>query len=91
MKGKKILSSLNVKKGKNILSYLKEIILGRMEKARWFLLIPFTFGIIAFALGYFLDAEIVRIIWLVLSGLMIVMGFMCFLMMSIMYKVISNK
>jgi len=44
--------------------------------------IPITFGIIAFLLSYFLDAEIVRILWLVFSGLIALFGTFILLMMN---------
>ncbi len=68
---------------------MKEMMKHCMEKCKWCPLIPFIWGIIAFALGYYLDAEIIRIIWLVLSGLMILMGLMCFIMMQVMSKSIK--
>ncbi len=34
-------------------------------------------GIVFFLLGYFLSPEIVRILWLVLSGIGVLMGLLC--------------
>lgn len=62
-----------------------------MNRCRWCPLIPITFGIISFLLGYFLDAEIVRILWLIFSGLAILMGLFCFIMMSVMSKNLKWK
>ncbi len=49
-------------------------------------IMPILFGGVFFLLGYFLEAEIVRILWLVFSGLMILMGVFAFIMMSAMSK-----
>jgi hypothetical protein len=37
-------------------------------------------------LGYFLDAAAVRVLWLILSGVVIVMGLFCFSMMRSMFR-----
>lgn len=66
----------------NMVGMMKEC----MKKCRWCPFIPITFGIISFLLGYFLDAEIVRILWLILSGMAILMGAFCFIIMSAMSK-----
>ena len=47
---------------------------GCMRMCRWFPLIPVTFGIILFVLGYYLDASIVRVLWMLFAGFMFVMG-----------------
>lgn len=63
---------------------------GEMKKCmmhcKWCPLIPVVLGVVLFLLGYFLDAEIVRIVWLVLSGLVVLMGIGCFIMTSLMMK-----
>ncbi len=48
--------------------------------------IPITLCIIAFLLGYFLDAEIVRILWLVFSGLIALFGIFILLMMNTLMR-----
>ncbi|OEU62091.1 MAG: hypothetical protein BA870_05700 [Desulfuromonadales bacterium C00003094] len=60
---------------------MKEMMKSCLQKCRWCPLLPIILGTIAFLLGYFLDAEIIRIIWLILSGTMVVMGLLCLLMM----------
>ena len=55
-----------------------------MKKCRWCPLIPVIFGIILFLVGYFLRADIVRIVWLTLSGLVILLGLLCLIMMGLM-------
>lgn len=63
---------------------MKEIMKGCLQRCRWCPLLPILLGTIAFLLGYFLDAAIVRIIWLILSGAMVVMGLLCLLVMRAM-------
>jgi len=54
-----------------------------MRKCRWFLLIPVIIGILLLLLGYILDAEVTRILWMTAAGLVILMGAFGFLMMSL--------
>ena len=54
-----------------------------MRKCRWFLLIPVIIGILLLLLGYFLDVEVTRILWMTAAGLVILMGAFGFLMMSL--------
>ena len=53
-----------------------------MKGCRWFPLIPVVLGILLLLLGYYLDAEITRILWLIAAGFVILMGTFCLLMMS---------
>ncbi|MHC4647407.1 MAG: hypothetical protein ACYTBJ_18095 [Planctomycetota bacterium] len=55
-----------------------------MKGCRWFPLIPVVLGISLFLLGYYLDAEITRILWMVAAGLVILMGTFGLIMMSTM-------
>ena len=57
-----------------------------MKKCRWFPLIPLTVGILFFVAGYYLNAEIVRLLWLILSGLIILKGVLCFIMISVISR-----
>ena len=54
------------------------------KKCRWCPLIPITLGGIFFLLGFYLDAEVVRLMWLILSGFLVLMGTMGLIMMRIM-------
>ena len=54
-----------------------------MRKCRWFLLLPVIIGILLLLLGYVLDAEVTRILWMTAAGLVILMGSFGFLMMSL--------
>jgi hypothetical protein len=60
---------------------------GCMKMCRWFPLIPVIFGILLLLLGYYLDAEITRILWMVAAGFLILMGTFCLLMMSKMIRI----
>lgn len=59
---------------------------GCMKGCKWCAFMPIIFGIVLFLLGYFLSAEVVRILWLIMSGLIILMGIFCLIMMSAMTK-----
>lgn len=53
---------------------------------QWCAIFPVTFGAILFLLGYFLDAEVVRILWMILSGFMILMGAFMFIMTRTFFR-----
>ncbi len=57
-----------------------------MKGCRICSVVPITLGIAAFLLGYFIDAETVRILWLVFSGLLVLFGILIFLMISSMLR-----
>lgn len=65
---------------------MKDIMQACIKKCRWCPLIPVILGVVLFLLGYFLDAEIVRILWLVFSCLPILMGLMALVMMNIFFN-----
>ena len=54
-----------------------------MRKCRWFLLVPVTIGILLLGVGYLLDPEITRILWMTAAGFMVLIGILAFLMMGI--------
>ena len=58
-----------------------------MKGCRWFPLIPVILGILFLLLGYYLDAEITRILWMIAAGFLILMGTFCLLMMSKMIRI----
>lgn len=57
-----------------------------MKGCRWFPLMPLIIGIGLFALGYFLDAEVVRVLWMVLSGIVVLAGILCFIAMNVISR-----
>jgi hypothetical protein len=67
---------------KNMMGMMKEC----MRGCRVCSLVPVTLGILAFIFGYFLDAEIVQILWLIFSAMITLFGFFAFLMISLFLK-----
>lgn len=57
-----------------------------MKGCRWFPLIPVVLGILLLLLGYYLDAEVTRILWMGAAGFLILMGTFALLMMSRMTR-----
>lgn len=57
-----------------------------MAGCRWCALMPIVFGIALFLIGYLLDPETVRILWLIASGFMVFMGVICLVMMAVFKK-----
>lgn len=62
---------------------MKDMMKNCMQRCSWCPLFPISLGIIGFMAGYFLDAEIIRILWLILSGAIVIMGLLCWLMMKV--------
>jgi hypothetical protein len=58
-----------------------------MRKCRWFLFILVIIGILLLLLGYVLDAEVTRILWMTATGLVVLMGAFGFLMMGLSKRV----
>ncbi len=58
-----------------------------MRGCRWLPLIPVVLGILLLLLGYYLDAEITRILWMAAAGFLILMGTFALLMMSRMNRI----
>jgi uncharacterized membrane protein len=63
---------------------MKAMMKGCLQRCKWCPLMPVLIGVIAFLLGYFLNAETVRILWLILSGAMVVMGLLCLFLIRTM-------
>jgi hypothetical protein len=57
-----------------------------MRGFRWFPLIPITVGTALFLLGYFLDADVVRVLFLILAAMTVIMGIFAFFMMRTMMR-----
>jgi hypothetical protein len=53
-----------------------------MKGCKWFPFIPVVLGIAFLMLGYFLNPEITRILWMIAAGFVILMGIFGLLMMS---------
>ena len=54
-----------------------------MKGAKWFLLIPGVLIILAFLLGYILDPAAVRILWLIITGVLTILGTTFYILMNI--------
>ena len=57
-----------------------------MKVFRWFPLIPVVLGSIIFLSGYLLDAEIVRMLWLIVSGSLVLLGFLALILIGSMCR-----
>jgi len=54
----------------------------RMNIFKWFPLVPVVLGTIAFLLGYLLPPEFLRMLWLIASGVVVVMGLLGFIVIG---------
>ncbi len=54
-----------------------------MKKCRWFPLVPVILGVVLLLLGYYLNAEVTRMLWMIAAGLVVLAGTFGFIMMSI--------
>ena len=54
-----------------------------MKGEKWFLLLPGVIIILAFVLGYLLNPEIVKMLWLIITGTLIVMGSAFYVLMNL--------
>ena len=65
---------------------MKDMMRACMKGCRWCPLIPLVIGVVLFLLGYFLNADTVRILWLVFSCLPIVIGLVALVITNTMLK-----
>ena len=61
-----------------------------MKACRWFPLVPIMLGIALLLLGYFLNPEITRVLWMVAAGFVSLMGVLCLTMMFKMKKMCTS-
>lgn len=61
-----------------------------IRRFRWFLLLPIAFGALSLLLGYYLDAQVTRVLWLILSGFVVLTGTFGFMMISRMIRRIKG-
>ena len=64
----------------------RSMMAGCMKVCRWFPVIPVIFGIVLLLLGYYLDASIIRIFWMLFAGFIAVMGIFGLILMGKMRK-----
>ena len=62
-----------------------------MKGARWFLLLPGAFIVVAFLLGYFLDPAALRVLWLIITGALLVIGTTFLIAINFWVKGIRKK
>ena len=65
----------------------RSMMAGCMKMCRWFPLIPVIFGIIFILVGYYLDASIIRVLWMLFAGFAVVMGTFGLILMGRMRKI----
>ena len=58
-----------------------------MKGCRWFPFVPVVLGIAFLTLGYFLNPEVTRILWMIAAGFVILMGIFGLVMMSKMKQI----
>ncbi|MFC1794673.1 hypothetical protein ACFL3Q_13915 [Planctomycetota bacterium] len=64
----------------------RSMMAGCMKMCRWFPLIPVILGIAFLLLGYYLDASITRVLWMLFAGFVALMGIFGLIMMGRMKK-----
>ncbi|MHC4474336.1 MAG: hypothetical protein ACYTEL_01740 [Planctomycetota bacterium] len=57
-----------------------------MKACRWFPLMPVVLGVVFLLLGYYLDPQITRVLWMAAAGFAILIGALGLLMMGKMKK-----
>lgn len=57
-----------------------------VKGCRWLPLVPVTIGVLFLLLGYCIDAEVIRVLWMILAGLTILVGAFVLLMMRLMIR-----
>jgi hypothetical protein len=63
----------------------------KMKAFRLFPVIPMALGVMAFLLGYFLGGEIIRILWLILSGTVALVGLLGLSLMGSMCRELNDQ
>ena len=58
-----------------------------MKGCRWFPFVPVVLGIAFLMLGYFLNPEVTRILWMIAAGFVALMGIFGLVMMSKMKQI----
>ena len=57
-----------------------------MTMCRWFPLVPVVLGIAMLLMGYYIDAEVTRMIWMFIAGSMVLLGTLGLIMAGRMKK-----
>ncbi len=64
----------------------RSMMTGCMKMCRWFPIVPVILGIVLLLLGYYLDASIIRILWMITAGFVAVLGTFGLILMGRMKK-----
>lgn len=65
----------------------RSMMTGCTKMCRWFPLIVVVFGITFLLLGYYLDTEIIRVLWMIFSGCVVILGTFGLILMRSMKKI----
>jgi len=57
-----------------------------IDRGGWMLIAPYAIGIVLFLVGWFLSAEAVRVLWLLISGLIAVVGLITLVMANLIIR-----
>ncbi|ATX81600.1 hypothetical protein Ga0123462_0730 [Mariprofundus ferrinatatus] len=63
-----------------------EVVNISIDRGGWLLIVPYTVGVILFLVGWFLSAEAVRVLWLLITGLIAVVGFVGLVMVYLIIR-----
>ena len=61
-----------------------------MKGGKWFMLFPGFILIIAFLLTFFLNPELVKVLWLVITGILLGLGLTFMLLISLWFRKINK-
>jgi uncharacterized integral membrane protein len=61
-----------------------------MKGGKWFMLFPGLILIIAFLLTFFLNPELVQVLWLVITGILLGLGLTFMLLISLWFRKIKK-
>jgi hypothetical protein len=65
----------------------RSMMTGCMKMCRWFPLIAVVVGVTFLSLGYYLDASIIRVLWMLFAGFVVIMGAFGLILMGSMKKI----
>ena len=72
-------------------SSVKQSMMKCMKGAKWFLLVPGVFITLVFLLGYFLEPATLRMLWLIITGALLMLGTTFYILMNIWINDLQKK
>jgi len=72
-------------------SSVKQGMMKCTKGAKWFLLVPGVLITIAFLFGYFLDPATIRVLWLIITGVLLVFGTTFYILMNFWIRGLHKK